>query len=271
MKNLLLIAAFFGILNLIAGEDLKINGDFKGATGKNIPGWKLEKGNFRIVPGEDSDEFAAELDAETKLVSNRYPVSGDILEISAKVRGSGLGRISYIVFDNQGNLITHYADGIRFSAQNRKSKVRAQLPIPREAAQLSVVLTAAGNSRIIFEDIEAEFERPRPVSALADSKTPLIDERYYKMSKIDANGYSVSIAPGKDVEFKLEESNTAKWQVKSADNRIFRVSIEHDREGFWPLYRYDAEVEIKALRRGNGEIILQHASGREMKISVSVK
>lgn len=271
MKNILLLAAVLGVLNLIAGEDLKINGDFKGASGRNIPGWKLENGNFRIVPGEDSDEFAAELDAETELISSRYPVSGDILEISAKVRGSGLGRISYIVFDSKGNPLTHYADGIRFSAQSRKSKVRAQLTIPREAVQLAVVLTAAKNSRIVFEDIEAEFESPRPVSALENSKTPLIDERYYRMKELDANGYSVSIAPGKDVEFKLEESDTAKWRVKSADSRLFRISIEHDREGFWPLYRYDAEVEIKALRRGNGEITLQHASGREMKISVSVK
>ena len=254
---------------LIAGEDVPLNGDFKGAAGTNIPGWSLQSGSVKTVYAGDN-EYCAELQGEGTLVSARYPVTGDQLELKAEVRGSGIGRISYIIFDREGNQLKHYADGIRFSAQNRKSKVRALLNIPREAASLSVVLSAGKNSIIAFEDIEAEFERPRPVIAVAAGQTPLVDERRYRLNDLNNITWTVTLAPGKDIEFKLEESDTAKWQVKSVDNRICRIAVEHDRDGFWPLYRYDAEVEIKAIRRGKGEIILQHASGKEMKISVLV-
>lgn len=270
-KKFFLLAIAMGVLQLGAGEDLKLNGDFKGATGKNIPGWDLALGNCRIVPGEDSDEFGVELSPRTKLLSAKNPVTGDILEISAKVRGNGLGRISYIVFNAKGEQIARYTDGIRFSAQSRKSKVRAQFNIPREAAQLAIELTTADNSRIIFEDIDAEFEHPRPAATPADGKMPLVRERFYRIRDLNSREYSATLVSGEEFEFKIESSAKEHWQIVSVDNQICRVSLENDRDGVWPFVRHYAEVELDALRRGTTELLLRSNSGREMKISVSVK
>lgn len=270
-KKFFLLAIAMGVLQLGAGEDLKLNGDFKGAAGKNIPGWDLALGNCRIVPGEDSDEFGVELSPRTKLLSAKNPVTGDILEISAKVRGNGLGRISYIVFNTRGEQIARYTDGIRFSAQSRKSKVRAQFNIPREAAQLAIELTTADNSRIIFEDIDAEFEHPRPAATPADGKMPLARERFYRIRDLNSREYSATLVSGEEFEFKIESSAKEHWQIVSVDNQICRVSLENDRDGVWPFVRHYAEVELDALRRGTTELLLRSNSGREMKISVSVK
>ena len=270
-KKFFLLTIALGILQLGAGEDLKLNGDFKGAAGKNIPGWNLECGSFRIVPGEDSDEFGVELAPQTKLISAKNTVTGDILEISAKVHGSGLGRISYIVFNAKGDQITRYTDGIRFSAQSRKSKVRAQFNIPREATQLAIELTTAGDSRIIFEDIDAEFEHPRPAPTPADGKTPLVRERFYRIKDLNNRGYSATLVSGEELEFKIESNPKEYWQIVSVDRQICRVSLENDRDGFWPFVRHYAEVEFDARRRGTTELLLRSNSGREIKISISVK
>ena len=254
---------------LAAGEDIPVNGDFKGATEKNIPGWILRQGAVKAVYAGDG-EYAVELQNGAQLISEAYPVTGELLELKAEVRGNGFGRITYIIFDRAGHALKHHSDRIRFSAQSRKSKVRALFNIPREAATLSIELVADKNSTVIFEDVEAEFERPRKVLSDSNAMTPLVDERRYRLADLGKEIYAVTLAPGKDVEFKLEEADVAKWQVKSADSNICRVYIEHDRDGIWPLRRYDAEVEIKALRRGKCEVVLQHASGKEMKIAVQV-
>ena len=114
------------------------------------------------------------------------------------------------------------------------------------------------------------FELPRPVIAGTDGTVPLVNERRYRMKDLENVTYSVTLVPGKDVEFKLEETELAKWQLVSAGKNC-RVAIDHDRDGIWPLVRYDAEIEIEAVRRGKGEVILRHVSGKEMKIAVQVK
>ena len=254
---------------LIAGTDIPLNGDFKGSSEKNIPGWSLLSGAVKPIYDGDGD-YAVELTGAAELVSAQYPVTGSQLELQAEVRGSGIGKISYYIYDRSGKKLAVPADGIRFSAQSRKSKVRALLNIPAEAARIAISLTAAQGSTIIFEDVEAEFERPRPVIAGTDGTVPLVNERRYRMKDLENVTYSVTLAPGKDVEFKLEETELAKWQLVSADKNC-RVAIDHDRDGIWPLLRYDAEVEIDAVRRGKGEVILRHVSGKEMKIAVQVK
>lgn len=265
---------FFSVLTVLAavclgaGEDIPVNGEFKGASGNNIPGWSLRSGVVRAVTY--GDDNAVELQNDAELVSAKYPVTGSQLELKAEVRGSGIGKVSYIIFDRSGNQLKHHADGIRFSAQRRKSKVRAMLNVPQEAAALSIVLSAAKGSTVIFEDVEAEFYRPRPVIPGTHGTVPLVDERRYKLNDLENVTYSATLSPGRDIEFKLEESETAKWQIKSSGNRFCRVEMEHDRDGVWPFRRYDAEVEIKALRKGKCEVVLHHASGKEMKIAILV-
>ena len=257
------------ICTLSAGTDIPLNGDFKGSSGGNIPGWNLQSGSVNSIPAEDG-ESAVELSGDAVLVSAKYPVTGNQLELQAEVRGIGIGKISYICYDRSGNPLKYPADGIRFSAQSRKSKVRALLNLPSEADRIAISLSAAQGSVIIFEDVEAEFELPRPLIAGTDGTIPLRHEYCYRMKDLENVTYSAAIVPGQEVEFKLEEAELAKWQLVSAD-RNCRVSIDHERNGLWPFFSYEAEVEIKAVRKGKCEVILRHTSGKEMKIAIQVR
>ncbi len=263
-------------VHLCAGDDLPVNGDFKGrvsATG--VGNWKLVSGQFRRLPTHDHDEFALELSGKAMMRSVMVPVSGTGLKLEAEVSGSGMGRLGYASFDRNGKLLAPYADGIRVSAVSRRSKVRASLPVAENAAFVAVVLVSDSGSTVVFEDVEAEFYgvRSSGTPAVMDKVQviPLADDGFYRFNDLGSIPYGVVLTPGGDVEFELEAAELDRWKVISFDRKVCRVKLEHDRKGVWPFKSYRAEVEIEGITPGSCFVELSSASGRKMKIFVTVK
>ncbi|MBE6362967.1 MAG: hypothetical protein E7054_04860 [Lentisphaerae bacterium] len=248
-----------------AGIDLKIDGDFK-----NPASWNCEKGSFTRLR-VDGNDFAVKLAPESKLVSKLYPVKSDKIKLEAEVRGSGMGRLSYTAFDKDGKAITFREDGIRFSAQNRKSKIKARLNIPAQAAFVAVTLEAGTNSGITFEDVDAEFEPPYRKDVPVNGTVALTNERFYRLTDLTALPFAATLAAGKDIEFELEETQGDPWQVISYNADLCRVKIEHDVDGIWPLRRYKAEIEIDAIRAGETEVVFANPAGKKVIVKLTVK
>ena len=245
--------------------DLKIDGDFKRSSS-----WNNEKGQFIRVP-LDKDDYGVELVPETKLVSELCPVKGDNIKLEAEVYGSGMGRLSFNAYDKEGKAITFREDGIRFSAQTRKSKIKARLSIPEQAAFVAVTLESGINSKITFEDVEAEFIPPFRKDVPANGTVSLTDERFYHLSDLKNFPFTATLAVGKDIEFELEEPQGAPWQVMSYNADLCRVKIEHDIDGIWPLRRYKAEIEIEARNPGETEIVFSNQTGQKVVVKLTIK
>ena len=248
-----------------AGIDLKIDGDFKHSAS-----WNNEKGQFTRIR-VDGDDFGVELAPESRVISKLCPVKSDKIKLEAEVRGSGMGRLSYTAFDKDGKTIAFREDGIRFSAQARKSKVRARLNIPAQAAFVAVTLEAGANSRITFEDVEAEFEPPYRKDAPVNGEVPLTNERFYRLADLTALPFAATIAVGKDIDFELEETQGKPWQVISCNSDLCRVKVEHDADGIWPLRHYKAEIEIDAVSPGETDIVFADPTGKKVVVKLTVK
>lgn len=276
MKNQhLWIAAFFCVTlfsTLHAGDDLLINGDFTNPGGSSlpVPGWTIERGKAARVK-VDKDDFGAKLSGNTKLVSQLCAVKGDKIKLEAEVRGSGMGRISYAAFDKDGKAVAFREDGIRFSAQVRESKVKARLDIPAQAAFVAVTLETGVNSKIIFEDVEAEFERPWRKAVPQNGTIALTNDRYYRFADLTALPFAVTLKPGRDVDFELENTPGGSWAVNAADAAIFRCKTEPDADGVWPFRRYKTEIEIEAIQRGKTDIVFTHTTGKSFVVKLTVE
>ena len=248
-----------------AGIDLKIDGDFKLASS-----WTSEKGKFTRIQ-MDSDDFGVELAPESKVFSKLCPVKGDNVKLEAEVRGSGMGRLSYTAFDQDGKAIAFREDGVRFSAQVRKSKVRARLAVPPQAHFIAVTLESGSGAKIVFEDVEAEFEPPYRKDTPVNGTVQLTNERFYKLTDLTALPFAATLAPRQDIDFELEEVPGKFWQVESFDANVCRVKVEHDRDGIWPMRRYKAEIEIDALRPGETEVVFSNPDGKKVTVKLTVK
>ena len=255
--------AFFPAVH--AGFDLKIDGDFKRSSS-----WNNEKGQFTRIP-LDEDDFGAVLAPETKLVSELCPVKGDNIKLEAEVYGSGMGRLSYDAFDKDGKAIAFREDGVRFSAQMRKSKIKATLNIPPEAAFVAITLESGVNSKITFEDVEAEFTPPFRKDIPVNGTVALTDERFYHLTDLTKLPFAATLGVGKDIDFELEEPQGSPWQVMSYNADLCRVKIEHDIDGIWPLRRYKAEIEIEARNPGETEIVFSNQSGQKAVVKLTIK
>lgn len=276
MKNRQFLTAVFfcvtalSVLN--AGDDLKINGDFDARTVSTapVPGWTVERGQAaRVRLGRD--DFGVELGDNAKIVSKLCAVKGDKIKLEAEVRGSGMGRISYAAFDKDGKAVAFREDGIRFSAQVRESKVKARLDIPAQAAFVAVTLETGVNSKIIFEDVEAEFERPWRKAVPQNGTIALTNDRYYRFADLTALPFAVTLKPGRDVDFELENTPGGSWTVNAADAAIFRCKTEPDADGVWPFRRYKTEIEIEAIQRGKTDIVFTHTTGKSFVVKLTVE
>ena len=276
MKNQYLwIAVFFSVTvfsALHAGDDLMINGDFTNHRGSSLPlpGWTIERGQAARVR-VDRDDFGAELGANAKIVSNLCAVKGDNVKLEADVRGSGMGRISFAAFDKDGKPVDFRQDGIRFSAQVRESKVRARLPIPPQAHFIAITLETAADAKIIFEDVEAEFERPWRKMVRGNGTVALVNDRYYRFTDLTALPFSVTLKPGKDIDFELENTRDGRWSITAKEGNFLLVTSGPDTDGIWPFRRYKTEFEIKALRRGRTDMVFTHTNGTRFVVEITVK
>ncbi|MBO5822468.1 MAG: hypothetical protein J6R86_05590 [Lentisphaeria bacterium] len=276
MKNeYLWIAAFFCVTMfsaLHAGDDLLINGDFTNPGGSSlpVPGWTIERGKAARVK-VDKDDFGAELGANAKIVSQLCAVKGDNVKLEADVRGSGMGRVSFAAFDKDGKAVDFRQDGIRFSANVRESKVRARLPIPPQAHFIAVTLETAADVEIIFDDVEAEFERPWRKTVQSNGTVALVNERYYRFADLTALPFAVTLKPGRDIDFELENTRDGRWSINAADAALFRCKMEPDADGVWPFRRYKTEFELEAIRRGQTDIVFTHTNGTRFVVKLTVE
>ena len=263
-------------MHLSAGNDLPVNGDFKGkVSDKGVAQWELVSGKFRRLPTHDHDEFAVELSGKAMMRSVMVPVTGKVLKLEAEVSGSGMGRMGYAAFDRNGKLLTAYADGVSFSAVSRRSKVRASLPVADNAAFVAVVLVADNGSIVMFEDVDAEFHGVRTSGGSVVMKgvavIPLANDRFYRFKELGNIPFGITLERGGDVEFDVEAAERDLWQVTSYDRKVCRVELEHDRKGIWPFHSYRAEVEIVGVAPGSCYVELTSTSGKKMKVFVVVE
>ena len=270
-------AVFSGLIalcSLHAGDDLLINGDFTNPSGSSlpVPGWTIERGKAARVK-VDKDDFGAKLSGNTKLVSQLCAVTGDNVKLEAEVRGSGMGRVSFVAFDKAGKPIDFRQDGIRFSAQMRESKVRALLPIPPQAHFIAVTLETAADAEIIFEDVEAEFERPWRKAAPGDAAVALVDDRYYRFADLPAIPFAVTLKPGEDIEFSLENTPGGHWSslCNTPSVPLYRTKSGPADDGVWPFRRHKQKFEIEAIQRGKVDITFTHTNGKRFVVKLTVK
>ena len=268
------VACFAFFATAYAGDDLRINGDFKGAlTGKNIPGWQLVSGEFRRIQ-IDSDDYAVELAPGSRLVSVPQAVSGRSVKIECEIRGSGLIRLGYVIFDRDGKIVEARKSSSVFRAGGRKSKVRTTLALPADAPLAAVTLETEKHSRVIVADVDAEFTGARvsPQAAVIDGTpvVPLVDGRFYPEKALPQIAFGVTLPAGEDVDFELENPENGYWKVLSFDRNICYISVEHDVDGVWPFRVRKAEFEIKALRKGSCKAVLSNGAGRQIEVMVKV-
>ena len=259
---------------LHAGNVLLINSEFTNRSGSSLPlpGWNIERGQVSRIR-IDKDDYGAELGANAKVVSEHCPVKADTVKLEAEVSGSGMGRLSYTAFDKDGKPIKFRQDGIRFSAHSRKSKIKAKLSIPGEAHFIAVTLETGANSKIIFEDVEAEFEAPFRKILPQDETIALENDRYYRFSDLPELPFSVTLKRGQDIEFKVENTRGGHWSSKNTAACIpffFIKSMPYE-DGIWPFRRYKQKFEIKAEYRGKTDIVFTHSTGKSFVVKLTVE
>lgn len=268
------MAVVCSCLVLNADDDLRINGDFKRMNGDKLAGWELVSGSFQRLPVAGDDDFQVKLTSGSRLYSTPAAVTGTRIKIEAEVSGKGMGRLGYAGYDSSGKLISGKSDGVRFSAGRRKSSVRATLALPAEVKFVSVMLESASGAEIFFEDVEAEFQGRRPageaLNVNGEAAVPLADGRCYRLNELGALPFSALLnSEDDDIEFVLEEFPDKLWRVLSFDRNHCKVGLKHDRDGIWPFYRYEAEVEIEARVPGKSRVVLENSSGRRVTVIVS--
>lgn len=276
VKYVLVLMLALGALSLHAGDDIALNGDFKGTvSAAGVDNWQLISGKFRRLPTRDHDEFVMELAPGSVMRSKLFPVTGNILKLEAEISGSGMGRFGYAAFDRKGKLIKAYADGASISAVRRRSKVKISLPLAADTAFVAIVLESGKKSTVAFEDVEAEFKGTRVNSSgvVVDGRAviPLADDGFYKLSDLGALPFGVTLTRGSDIEFELEEKSDDRWEVRLCNRKLCHVKLKHDRDGVWPFVTYKAEIEIEAVAPGVCEIVLLSTSGRRVNVVVTVK
>ena len=276
----------FSAFTLAADDhDININGDFRNASLKSIPGWQIS-GQYSLIPRRDRGKYAVKLTANAKLTSDLYPVYGEIVKLKADISGTGGGTFSVICFDKNKKRLEQCVSRT-FTVSNRKREFKRNFALPSNASFAAIELQTAANSAITVSDIDAEFKKLHAATSATAKYTPtvkeqtkqnlpaaparpLINDRFYALNEISLHPYQLTLSRGDDFEFELRESDGKIWTLARCDGNICRVKIKHDRDGIWP-FRYDkAEVEIEALRAGKTTIILNHPD-KQMIIDLDVQ
>ena len=184
-----------------------------------------------------------------------------------------MGRLGYAGYDRDGRAISGIVDGLRFSAGLRKSSVRATFTIPEEVKFAAVMLESSYDTEIFFEDVEAEFYGRRSagehLTIAGETVVPLADGRFYRSGELGALPFGAVLQVDDEIEFTLEEFPDRLWRIRSFDRNHCKVKLKHDREGIWPFYRYEAEVEIELRSPGQSRVVLENGSGRQVTVIVS--
>ena len=284
---LLALAALAAGIPAADGIDLPINGDFRGRAGGHspAPGWYLsaDGGAARILPTRDRNEFCLELAATPtrpqSVISAMHPLSGSVLKLEVKFSGRGTASIGYEALDEaQQVVVASERQTVRLVPHDMKLKRYFTLRAP--ARYIRIRLTAEAGSLARFRDVEAELSgpvlaapapvtvaAPAPVTVAAPAPVtvaapvvakPLVDDSFFAYESLGADEhYAASLPVRSDIDFDLAEHPRSQlyWQLVSYDPAVCRVKLKHDRDGIYPLYRYKAEIELKAVARGRTDVV----------------
>jgi len=291
-------AAFTGVLQA-SDIDIKLNGDFKGAAigAATVPGWKIcgKAGSSRIVAGAERDEFgmalSAAADQPIAASTGLIPVRGKYLEFEADVRGAGQSAVVVRAFGADRKALNLETKVVHDPAAGTKMKFVCNLS---EAANgfICIALTAMPGANVIFEDVDAEFRNGLVIGSLPLIKSgdpacgsancaavckgkdvpdvkELLDDSFFAAKSIGNELYQISIPAGSDVDFELEEGAEPqnRWRIASADMTKTRVELKHDSEGVWPFRTCKAEIEIKAIAKGESKAVFT-APGKSFTVIV---
>jgi hypothetical protein len=182
MKTAIVMTIALAAGALVAG-DLKINGEFKILNpAKTAPaGWtknfanQKDIGTSKIVPARKAGENAFQVTTTSRetpfYTGASYPIKpGNKVKIEADVKGKGTAILGAYIYDAKGGFITS------FNVANKKvsdtfSEIKGEFIVQKEydtwrnkakvkvvPANVRIVFSAAANSDIVFEDVEAEVD-----------------------------------------------------------------------------------------------------------------
>ncbi len=291
--------------------ELRVNGDFRGATPGAVmaPGWAADAlaGQTKVVQGEDWDEFGLEVAAPTgnakTVCSDFHAVAGRTLKLEVTLRGSGSASVGFQAFDQARKPLAKSGQIRTYQLSAAGSEIKNYFSMTDPSVKfIRICLVANPGSRVVFEDIEAEFKAVYPPSsatvqsiapathpvvpavqtapavstaapaAQANALRPLIHDKFYALSRLaEKTELQVSLPRGSEIDFELGEDgeNDRYWTVSQYDPAVCRVKLEHDTDGVWP-FRYDkAEVELKAVGPGQTSVIFK-CGGKSLIVHFSV-
>ena len=282
--------------------DLPVNGDFRGTPNgySPAPGWTLtaDGGGARVLPTADADDFALEIltapGRSQSVMSDLYPLSGNMLKLEFKARGTGSASAGFEAYDASRVLVG--TDRLTVALAGYDQKFSRYFTLPAQAKFIRIRLTAEAGSVAQFRDVDADVSiaavpapapgvtaapaatpapgavaAPAPAPATAAAPAPaaastaapagsqiIQNNKYYSYSFLDADvHFEASLPVGSDVEFELGEnvSDRCVWRLVSCDPAICRVKLKHDQDGVFP-FRWDkAEIELKSIGRGSTDVV----------------
>jgi len=272
--------------------DLPINGEFYGTPTGYSPatGWTLtaDGGQARILPRHGDDDFMLELQANPQhsqsVLSDMHSLPGNLLKLELKISGTGAASAGYEAYDISGRVLVA-SDSQPITLTRHEQKVKRLFPLPPQAKNIKIRLTAEAGSTALFRDVEAEVSyakippnqlpppppgtiqapppehghrQPPPPHRPHHHGKPLQNDSFLEYKSLgEEEVYEVSLRSGKEIEFNLEEKRKKgiSWQIVSYDPNICRVKLDHDHVRVF-FERHDAaEIEIKALRPGSTRVI----------------
>jgi len=215
------------------------------------------------------------------VISEPHPLSGGILKLELKLRGTGTASVGYEALDDtRRTVVASDLQVVQLGAYDQKVKRYFTLTVP--AKYIRIRLTAEAGSTAVFRDVDADVSgpaiaaaqpspapgviaapAPATVAAPAPAAQPaaklLQNDKYYFYNFLGANEhFEASIPVGSDIDFELGEDagSALYWRLaNSYDASICRVKLEHDQDGVFPFRRDKAEIELKALRPGKTDVV----------------
>ena len=193
MKNktlLLTMAMAFALaIPLIADHDvdLPINGEFYGEPIGYSPatGWTLTSGGgqARVLPRHGDDDFMLELQANPhhsqSVLSDMHRLPGNLLKLELNISGTGTASAGYEAYDMSGKVLVA-ADSQPVTLTRHEQKVKRHFPLPPQAKNIKIRLTAEAGATALFRDVEAEvsyaeipsYQLPPPPSSTIQAPPP---------------------------------------------------------------------------------------------------
>lgn len=276
--------------------DLPVNGDFRGSPSgySPAPGWTLtaDGGQARILPTNDRNDFILELTASQgrsqSVFSDLYALSGNMLKLELKIRGTGNASFGYEVYDaSRRTLLGSQGRNVALAGYDQKIKQYFSLPV--QSKFIRIRLTAEPGSAAQFRDVDAEVSivpqqtapaTPGVIAAPAPAAPGVISAPAPAAPGViaapapAAPAQPAAPAPAPNQTFRVLQNDRFYSYASLAQNEHFEISLpvgsdiefelgENAGSGrYWRVVSYDANicrVKIDHDREGFFSIKGDHA------------